>query len=164
MTRITSEIRINAPKNEVWNIIADLGAIENFHPGVTKSYYTSEVKNGVGASRHCDLLPAGSIEETATEWHEGEGYVLEVRGGEGLPPFKKAHIHFTLKEDGQETVATMSLEYTLKFGLIGKLMDAWKVRPMFRTVVPRVMAGLKKYSESTETIAKAGLEPSKTAA
>lgn len=164
MTRITSEIRINAPKNEVWNIIADLGAIENFHPGVTKSYYTSEVKNGVGASRHCDLLPAGSIEETATEWHEGEGYVLEVRGGEGLPPFKKAHIHFTLKEDGQETVATMSLEYTLKFGLIGKLMDAWKVRPLFRKVVPRVMAGLKKYSESTETIAKAGLEPSKTAA
>lgn len=164
MTRITSEILINAPKNKVWDIIADLGAIENFHPGVKESYYTSEVKNGVGASRHCDLLPAGSIEETATEWHEGEGYVLEVRGGEDLPPFKKAYIRLALKRDGHQTVATMSLEYTLKFGLIGKLMDAWKVRPLFRKVVPRVMAGLKKYSESTETIAKAGLEPSKTAA
>ncbi len=164
MTRITSEVLINAPKNEVWDIIADLGAIENFHPGVTKSYYTSKVKNGVGASRHCDLLPAGSIEETATEWHEGEGYVLEVRGGEGLPPFKKAHIRLALKRDGHQTVATLSFEYTLKHGPIGKFLDVWKVRPMFRTVVPRVLAGLKQYSEAAETMAPAGLEPSKTAA
>ncbi len=164
MTRITSQIRINAPKEKVWDIVADLGAIENFHPGVKESYYTSKVRKGVGASRICELLPAGSIEEIATEWEEGQGYVLEVLGGEKLPPFKRASFRFALEEDGPETLATVSLEYTLKFGLIGKLMDAWKVRPLFRKVVPRVIAGLKKYSESTETIAKAGLEPSKTAA
>jgi len=153
MTRITDEIRINAPKNKVWEIISDLGGIENYHPGVKKSYYTSEIRKGVGASRFCELLPMGSIEESATEWEEGEGYVLEVLSGEKLPPFKRAYIRFSLKEEGQETLATISFDYTLKFGPIGRLLDAWlldawKVRPMFRKVIPRVLDGLKQNSEN----------------
>lgn len=47
MTHVSSEIRINAPKEKVWPIIADLGAIQNFNPAVNKSYYTSEVKEGL---------------------------------------------------------------------------------------------------------------------
>lgn len=148
MTRITEEIRINASKNKVWEIISDLGGIENYHPGVKKSYYTSEIKKGVGASRFCELLPMGSIEESATEWEEGEGYVLEVLSGEKLPPFKRAYIRFSLKEEGQETLATISFDYILKYGPIGRLLDVWKVRPMFRKVIPRVLDGLKQNSEN----------------
>ncbi|MFB3060536.1 MAG: SRPBCC family protein [Candidatus Binatia bacterium] len=148
MTRISDEILINAPKNKVWEIISDLGGIENYHPGVKKSYYTSEIRKGVGASRFCELLPMGSIEESATEWEEGEGYVLEVLSGEKLPPFKRAYIRIFLKEEGQETLATISFDYTLKFGPIGRLLDAWKVKPMFRKVIPRVLDGLKQNSEN----------------
>ena len=148
MTRITEEIRINASKNKVWEIISDLGGIENYHPGVKKSYYTSEIRKGVGASRFCGLLPMGSIEESATEWEEGEGYVLEVLSGEKLPPFKRAYIRFSLKEEGQETLATISFDYILKYGPIGRLLDVWKVRPMFRKVIPRVLDGLKQNSEN----------------
>ncbi len=61
MTRISREIRIHAPKEKVWAAIADLGAIQDFHPGVKKSYYTSEQREGVGASRHCDLKPFGFV-------------------------------------------------------------------------------------------------------
>ena len=50
MTHISSEIRINASKQQVWNILADLGAIVNFHPFILKSYYTSEQKEGVEAA------------------------------------------------------------------------------------------------------------------
>ncbi len=37
MTKISSEIRIDAAKEKVWDIIADLGGVQNFHPGVKKS-------------------------------------------------------------------------------------------------------------------------------
>ena len=57
MTTITQEIRINAPKDRVWAILADLGAVQRFHPGVKKSYYSTTQKEGVGASRVCELLP-----------------------------------------------------------------------------------------------------------
>ncbi len=98
----------------------------------------------------------GSIEESATEWEEGEGYVLEVLSGEKLPPFKRAYIRISLKEEGQETLATISFDYTLKFGPIGRLLDTWKVRPMFRKVIPRVLDGLKQNSENGGRMAPPG--------
>ncbi len=68
MTKSSSEIRIDAPKEKVWEIIADLGGVRNFHPGVKKSYYTSDNSKGLRASRICEFLPGGSVEESATEW------------------------------------------------------------------------------------------------
>ncbi len=59
MTQISSEIRINAPKQKVWAIIADLGAVQNFHPDVQKSYYSSENQKGLGTSRVCELPNGG---------------------------------------------------------------------------------------------------------
>ena len=44
MTQIREEIRILAPKEKVWAILADLGDIHNFDADVRKSYYTSEAK------------------------------------------------------------------------------------------------------------------------
>ena len=152
MTSVTSEIRINAPKEKVWNIIADLGAVQNFHPGVRQSYYSSENKNGLGASRVCELLPAGKIEERATEWKEGEGFVLEVEPIEKAPPFKKAFGRMVLKEDGDQTLVTLTFEYTLKFGPVGSLMDAFMVRPQFKKIVPNVLAGLKHFTDTGEEI------------
>ncbi len=68
MTKIREEIKIQAPKEKVWAILADLGAIHNFNADVRKSYYTSEAKEGVGVSRACELRPMGIVEEKVTEW------------------------------------------------------------------------------------------------
>ena len=117
-----------------------------------KSYYTSDNSKGLGASRVCEFLPGGSVEEGATEWQEGEGYLLEVHPLEKAPPFKKAFGRMALKQDGQESLVTLEIEYTLKFGPIGRLMDALMVRPQFRRVVPSVLAGLKHHTETGEAV------------
>lgn len=80
MTRFSDEIRIDAPMETVWAKIADLGAIKDYHPGVSKSYYTSERREGVGASRHCDLLPFGEVEERVIEWRT---HVAATAGSSG---------------------------------------------------------------------------------
>ena len=150
MTLVTGEVHIDAPKDRVWEILADLGGIKNYHPGVTDSYYNQGDKTGVGASRHCDLKPFGSVEETAIEWIEGESYTLLLHDGKRVPPFKRATGRLAIQPNGSGSVVTMELEYDLKFGLIGRLMDVLVVRSQFSKVVPAVLSGLRKYAETDQ--------------
>ncbi len=147
MTTVRQTIRIEAPKDQVWATIADLGGIQSFHPGVSRSYYLSDQTEGVGASRRCELLPMGTIDETAVDWHPGREFTLEIVPGPKAPPFKKAHGRMWVEEDGDGTVVGLEIDYRLKFGPIGRVMDRFLVRPQFRKVVPRVLRGLKRYQE-----------------
>ena len=47
MTKVTSEIRIDAPREKVWDVIADLGSVSVWNPVLSNSYYTSEAKEGL---------------------------------------------------------------------------------------------------------------------
>ncbi|RMF77086.1 MAG: SRPBCC family protein [Chloroflexi bacterium] len=152
MTRISDEIRINAPKARVWEVVADIGAVQRYHPAVAKSWYTTEQRDGVGACRHCDLLPMGTVEERITEWNEGESYTIEIYESSKTPPFDKAVAFISLHEDGEETVVRMEITYTMKFGPLGALMDALMVRKQFSKVVPNLLAGLKHHVETGEEV------------
>ncbi len=167
MTTITQEIRINAPKEHVWAILADLGAVQRFHPGVKKSYYSTTQKEGVGASRVCELLPMGEVVETASAWQEGEYMKIDIVEGKKMPPFKQANGSYRLREENGQTVVKLALNYGLKFGPIGRLMDAVMVRSQFKKVVPNMLAGLKHYAETGEeanpTVLKAVRTPLATA-
>ena len=88
MTTITREVWIDAPHDKVWRILADFGGIYKYNPGVSNSHSTSSANEGVGATRHCDLLPAGSVEERIIAWNEGRDYKLEIYDGRGVPPFE----------------------------------------------------------------------------
>lgn len=147
MTHISHEIRIEAAKENVWAAIADLGGIEKFHPGVKKSYYLSEQREGVGASRRCELKPFGAVDEKAVEWKNGESITLEIYGGEKVPPFKSAIGVMSVEDVGDATIARLALEYRLKFGPLGRAMDRLLVRRQFEKVVPAILVGLKRHVE-----------------
>ena len=152
MTTIIREIKINASQKEVWDILADFGGIYKFNPGVPSSHSTSPGNGGLGATRHCDLLPAGSVEERIIEWHEGRDYKIEIYAGKGTPPFKTAVGHLSVQPDGSGTQVRMHFEYRLKFGLVGKLMDQMLVKRQFSKAVPGILAGLKHYAETGELV------------
>ena len=158
MTSITQEIRINAPKEQVWAILADLGGVQRFHPAVRKSYYTTEKKEGVGASRVCELLPTGEVVETVSAWQEGEYMKIDIVEGKKTPPFKQAYGTFRLREENGQTVVKVALNYGLKYGPIGRLMDVMIVRSQFTKVVPNMLAGLKHYAETGEEVNAAVLK------
>lgn len=152
MTQFSDEVRINAPKARVWEVLANIGSVQRYHPGVAKSWYTTEQREGVGACRHCDLLPMGTVEERIVEWNEGESYTIEIYEGSKTPPFNKAFAYISLRVDGDATVVRMTMEYTMKFGPIGALMDALIVRKQFEKVAPSLLAGLKHHVETGEEI------------
>ena len=153
MTTLKYEILINAPKSQVWDVIADLGGVVKFHPFVTKSYYVTDEKQGNGAARICELGPKNSVNETAIAWNEGESITLGVEFIKGQkPPVDNFTGTISLKEQGSGTVAAMIIEFAPKFGPLGKIMDVILLRPQINKLVPNVLKGLKHHIETGETV------------
>jgi carbon monoxide dehydrogenase subunit G len=153
MTRLTREVRINAPKEKVWEILADFGGISKFNPNVSTSYCTSEANSGVGATRHCDLSFKGaSLEERIVEWREGHSYTIEIYQGKNTPPFKTARASISVRKDGNASIVTGTFDYSLKYGLLGVLMDKLMVQPQFSRAWSHLFAGLKYYAETGEPV------------
>ncbi len=152
-TNISFSILINAAKEEVWEIISDLGGIQNYHPLVRKSYYITDNKNGVGAARICEFKNGGVLEEKSVEWIEGESVNLNVIPGKKMPPFKTAFAKMKVERINSKTIASLTIEYELKFGLAGRLMNLLMVKPQFEKIVPSILEGLKQYTESNKKAA-----------
>ena len=141
MQHVSKEIHINASKDKVWAALADLGSVQNFNPAVKKSYYTTTEKAGIGATRVCELLPQGAVEERVTEWQTGQRFVLEVQG----PPFENAYGHVSVKEDDQGTLVTYGIDFDLQAGVP---IDAATVKAQIEMLIPVVLANLKQYVET----------------
>ena len=107
----------------------------------------------------CDLLPAGSIEERIIEWDEGNGYHIEIYEFNGpLPPFKKVTAYLGVEADGNQTIATMSMNYEMKPGLIGVAMSALIIKSQYEKAVSGILQGLKYHTETGKQGTRAALK------
>ncbi len=147
ITTLTSDIGIEATQNEVWEVLKFPGKVREFHPLIKNSFMTTPNQNGIGAKRHCDLLPMGAMDEVITEWEEGKSITIEVTGGKMLPPHHFMKGRFVLESRGQYTLVTFSFSYKLKFGPLGKIMDVLFIRSQFKKAPPQYVEGLKAYVE-----------------
>ncbi len=146
MTVVTSEIRIDAPRDKVWDVVADLGSVSIWNPALADSHYTSDAKEGVGASRHCDFPDGGYVKEHALEWKPGEAFTLDIY--EGTVPFASATGGFSLSDDEDGTMTTIAIEYDLKADVP---VDPQEIERQNREeLLPLVLAGLKHYVETGE--------------
>ncbi len=112
----------NAPKDVVWDVLADFPNIANYTSSVKTSVSTSEHANGVGASRTCNLAPLGSLDEEIIEFEPGDRLVISVHSVKGMP-VKRSITTFSVSEiDSETTELTMSAEVEPKGGLISGLV------------------------------------------
>ena len=132
-------------------MLADLGGIYKWNPGVTHSRSTSDSTGGEGAMRHCDLQRKGDyLEERAFDWRDGEGYKIDVY--ETNLPLKRNIVEFTLEANGESTTVTVTPDYELKFGPIGAMMDMLFARAQLRKGMDGMLAGLKYHVETGEVV------------
>ncbi|MEO1287361.1 MAG: SRPBCC family protein [Chloroflexota bacterium] len=149
MATVSDSIRIDAPKDQVWAVLADFGGILNYNPGISNAYSTSDVNSGLGATRHCDLLPMGSIEERIIEWNEGSDYLVDIYQFNGLmPPIKSAQARLSVEADGDQSIAHMIMTFEMKMGVIGKAMSTVMLESQYQKAVTGIMQGLKLYVET----------------
>jgi hypothetical protein len=151
MGSFSTEIRIDAPREKVWEVLSDLGGIYKWNPGVSHSRSTSESSGGEGATRHCDLAsPKGYLEERAFDWREGEGFKIDVY--ESNLPIKRNVVEFTVRSVEDGTIVSVAPDYELKFGPIGALLDRLVAGRQLRKGMDNLLAGLKYHVETGELV------------
>ncbi|MEN8143913.1 MAG: SRPBCC family protein [Gemmatimonadota bacterium] len=139
--------QIEAPPPRVWSALADIGDIHRWNPGVRASHATTEQAGGLGARRHCKVGGRNYLDEEVVEWEDGSRLTMRVIGTN--LPFKTADIRFRLDGNGDATTVTVSPEYELKFGPLGRLMDRMMVRSQYEKGMRTMLAGLKREVEGS---------------
>jgi ligand-binding SRPBCC domain-containing protein len=148
MTVLENSIRIDAPPEKVWSVLASLDALAKYDPGVTKSEIVSPAREGPGAARRCDLAPGGWFKERVADWRPHEALSFELY--ECTLPVRRLHHSYTLVAEGGATVVRQRMEYELKFGLLGKLLDALMVRRKWNAGIGGFLAGLRRFTETDQ--------------
>ena len=83
MNSVTREVTIDAPRQKVWNVLADIGAVDQYSQNVENSSYVSANTSGLGAARKCEIGGSSWLKEEAIAWQENQGYTLQVTDGDG---------------------------------------------------------------------------------
>ncbi len=145
MATFTVETIINAPVGKVWSVLADIGSIAAWHPGVVRSHLLSEEETGLNASRYCDLGGNNYLKEQVVTWDVEQRLTFRITSTN--LPFRTADIRFTLSPTPKGTIVAVSPDYTLKFGLFGGMLDYLMVRRRYKAGMRQLLSGLKQYIE-----------------
>lgn len=150
MTVLENSIRIYAPPEKVWEVLASLDALDRYDPGVTKSEIISSSKEGPGAARRCDLAPGGWFKERVVTFQPHRALSFELF--ECTLPVRRLKHDYTLTADGDATLVEQRMEYALKLGPLGRVLDAVVVRRKWNAGIKTFFAGLKHYVETGEPL------------
>ena len=85
MRTVEVKRHIEAPRSDVWAVLADFPNIASWNGGVKNSFSTSDATDGVGAKQHCNLAPMGALEETVQGWEPEARMEISIDSAEGLP-------------------------------------------------------------------------------
>ncbi len=151
MAHFSTQIRINATKEKVWGVLADFGGIYRWNPGVRHSYSTSESNQGLLATRHCELLKGDDyLNEQILEWRDEQSFKVDIY--ETNLPLHRNVVEFSVEAEGSATIVTVAPDYTLKYGLLGWLMNQLVVRRKFQKGMEDLLIGLKYHIETGELV------------
>jgi hypothetical protein len=146
MTIIRHEVEARCDPGNVWALLADLEAVERYNAGVRTARIQGDQRSGVGASRICELLPKGRVVERVTHWEEGRALGLEVAESDWPIHFMR-WVTRVEPHEGRSRI-TQELEYQVKFGPLGWLLDRLAMERKLRSTLDAIFASLVKHAEN----------------
>lgn len=153
MTKFTEQINIQTSIEQIWQVLADLGEVCKFAPGVSHSYYVGSKNEGVGAARICELSPMGKVKETVTTWVENRGFNLQIEAIEKMPPIKNIEVILRLDDSHPKTTKVkIEVQYDTKLGVIGQLLNTIMIKSQMVKGIKGTLDGLKIYLEEGREI------------
>jgi hypothetical protein len=147
MTTIRHEVQAACSPECIWAFLADLEAVERYNPGVKRASIEGSQRSGVGAQRSCDLVPKGRVVERVTHWEEGHALGLEVVESDWPIHFMRWVTRIEPTDGG--TRITQSLEYAVKHGPLGWLLDRLVMKRRLTSALDDVFASLVRQGESS---------------
>lgn len=147
MATIHNEIIINASVEKVWTMLTDLELLDKYDPTVMNSNLVSTEKTGIGAKRKVLMLDGKNwFDEKVTVFEPNEALTYQLT--DCSFPIKGLQHSYSFEKIGKQTKVKQVMEYTVKFGLLGKLLDAMMIRKQSDTGIKKFFAGLKSYAET----------------
>ena len=117
---ITVQRRMSSSTGSVWALFADFPNLASHWSGLRATRAIGDQTSGVGARRHVELKPIGSMDETVTVWEDGRRIDTQNRPSASVP-FKHAETSLTLEPDDDGTLATFDYRYAPRGGPLGRL-------------------------------------------
>lgn len=146
MATIHNEITINASIEKVWAMLTDLELLEQYDPTVKKSTLVSAEKTGLGAKRKVLMLDGKNwFDEKVTVYKTNEELTYQLT--DCSFPIKVLKHSYSFEKVGNQTKVKQVMEYTVKFGLLGKLLDVLMIRKQSDSGIKKFFSGLKSYAE-----------------
>ena len=158
MLQITTTIDIDAPVDDVWKKAAKLDDVQNFVDSVTKSYYSSEQKEGVGAERTCEVNGFGTLVEQIVDWKDGETFTYTVEGMPSIVKHAQSTWRLERENDFQTTVHT-TISVETRYGVLGKMMETFALKPKMSATISSALAQFKQYVEKSQPEAQRSAAP-----
>lgn len=153
MTTLHHEIEAACPPASVWAVLADLEAVQHYNPTVRTAAIRGSRRTGVGAERVCEL-PKGRVVERVTHWEDGRAVGLEV--AESDWPIRFMRWVTRIEPVGSGSRISQTLEYAVKFGPLGWLLDALVMRRKLSRTLDDVFVRLARRAEARPA---AGAQP-----
>lgn len=145
MTTLRHQIRIAAPIDAVWRAVSDLVVVEHYNPMVASAKCISAQREGIGATRRCELKPKGWVEERVWDWKPPHAIGLEVAASEW--PVVCMKWRTELQDEDKGTLVSQELSYKMKFGPLGALMNALMMRRKLDKGIAEIFDNLKRFVE-----------------
>ena len=146
MGKLVNDITINAPIDKIWSILTDLELLDKTDPTVKKATLISANKTGLEAKRKV-LMQDGKnwFDEKITVFKPNQELVYELT--DCSFPIKGLKHTYSFQKNGNQTNVQQKMEYTVKFGIIGILLDKMMISKQFNSGIKKFLNGLKTYSE-----------------
>jgi hypothetical protein len=159
MSEVSFQVVINMPKSDAWQRLQDLTLAHHYVPGIVSTEITTSQTRGVGTSRKVYQSGSRYLEETVTQWDEGNGFTLRLHKREKDAPFRNAFFRYELKDAGNgKTRLITTMGYTPPLGAIGKTLDKWLLNRIIRSAIRDVALSMKLYYETGEPTDKSALK------
>lgn len=147
MTTLHNEITVNASIEKIWDILSNLEALDQYDPTVKKSALISLEKSGINAKRKVDMKDGKNwFEEKVIVWKPNEALTYQLT--DCSFPVNGLKHSYSFQKTGNQTRVIQVMEYKVKFGLLGKVLDMLMIRKQTDSGIKKFFSGLKNYVET----------------
>lgn len=147
MAILHNEITVNASVDKIWAILANPELLDKYDPTVKKSTLLPGERNGLGAKRKVLMLDGKNwFDENITAFEPNKALTYQLT--DCSFPIKGLKHSYSFESAGSQTKVKQVMEYTVKFGVLGKLMDILMIRKQSDAGIKKFFAGLKSFVET----------------
>lgn len=154
MGRIEFAQQFEIDADYLWMTISDFSKVETISFHVSKTELLSAKDHGEGVERLCTRYDGYKTKERVMEWNESaKSYRIDLIGGN--LPFDNASMRVQVTphaEDTDRSFISGHFDYTVKYGLIGNLLDRWYIRNSVQHSFDLYLAGIEYHLKTGKIV------------